>query len=66
MMQILELTGKKPTVLIVHPFVDRVLGINLQIFGLDHGVTIEVNAELPGPIMLFRNPLTEEDEPWRS
>jgi hypothetical protein len=65
MVQITTITGRRPTVLMVHPLVQEELGVSLSLFALEHRVTLRVEPRLRPPMMVFANPLNEEREPWQ-
>ena len=65
MVQIEAMTGKRPTVLLVHPLIQKEFGVNLSLFALDHHFEIRVEPRLRPPCMVFGNPLKEPREPWR-
>lgn len=65
MVQIIQMTGKRPTILLVHPIIQHELGLSLSLFAMEHNLTIEIEPRLLPPTMAFKNPRQEQREPWR-
>ncbi len=64
MVQIYDMTGKRPDTLLVHPIVQRELGVSLSLFALEHHIELKVTNKMPVPGMAFANPIKKE--PWQN
>ena len=64
MVQIIHMTGERPTVLLAHPLVLAELGVALALFGMEHNVEIKREPRLLPPSMMFEPP-KNKSEAWR-